>query len=260
MQHLAFERRGRGEPLLLLPGAGADPCLWDAVANRLAPSYELHLAEIAGFAGRPRGKGSLWPAVLDELVGYASTLDTTVVVGHSWGGFLGWSLLVAGMNVKAGVVVDSMPALGALLTKDRTALDRAVNERVARLRGVPPEALARHLEPSIVAMTRSSEQADRVLALAARSDPEALADAMQAAWLADLRPALASVDSAVTLVLPGDEHLAPEVRAAKHALARQQIEELPSHRVVAVPEAGHYVMLDQPEALASIIHDVAEAV
>lgn len=261
MAHVVLERRGHGPPLLLLPGAGADARLWDDVGRLLAPPFELHLATIAGFAGRPHAEGALWPAVRDELAVHLSTLEVPpVVVGHSWGGFLAWSLVVEGAAVRAVVVIDSMPALGALIAPDASTLADVVAERVTRLSTSAPQALSSLLAPSIVAMTRSDEQAERILALASRSDPTRLAQAMAAAWLADLRPALANRRVPTTLVLPGDERLPAATRQLKHGLARQQVADLPVHRVVEVPRASHYVMLDQPEALAAIIHDVAQGV
>jgi pimeloyl-ACP methyl ester carboxylesterase len=184
-----------------------------------------------------------------------------LIVGHSWGGFVAWSLLVSAVPVRAAVVVDTMPALGATIAPEAATLSDVVARRVGALRILAPEELGRRLEPSIATMTRSAEQAQRVLEVAARSDPVTIAEAMEAAWLTDLRPALATHRGApVRLVLPGDEHLDPGVRERKHALARAQVAGLPEHRVVEVAEAGHYVMLDRPEALVAIIHDVAEGV
>ncbi len=261
MAHVVFDRRGGGRSLLLLPGAGADARLWDPLVTLLEPWFELHVAEIAGFAGRPREPGRLWPRVEEEVAEYVSALESApVVVAHSWAGLLGWSLSARGAPIAAGVVIDSLPALGALIARDPETLRRAVAERVAKLRAVAPAELAGHLEASVARMTRSVEQARRILAVAARSDPTTLAEAMEAAWLADLRPALIEGTTPVTLVLPGDEHLPPAAKASKHTVAYGQVAALPHHRVVEVPQSSHYVMLDQPNALAAIVHDVAQGV
>jgi len=262
MGQAIVERRGEGPPLVVVPGAAADATLWGEVAPLLESSFELHLVEVAGFARRPPAPGPLWPAIAEQLAAYVRPLGPSVwLMGHSWGGLVAWSLLAdAGVPVRGAVIVDTMPALGELVASDHRALAIAVADRVARLRSVRRGQLAAFLEPSIRAMTRSPSQAERVLALAADTDPQTLAEAMEAAWLTDLRPRLRAAEGMgrpVRLVLPGDEHLPPSDRARKHALARAQIRELPHHRVVPVSRAGHYVMLDRPVALAAIVRGLA---
>ena len=51
-----FEVTGSGPDLVLVPGLGSSPAVWDGVKDSLAKDYRVHFGHVAGFAGRaPEG-------------------------------------------------------------------------------------------------------------------------------------------------------------------------------------------------------------
>lgn len=46
-----YEVVGTGPDLVLVPGLGSSPDVWDGVKDSLAKDYRLHLVHVAGFAG-----------------------------------------------------------------------------------------------------------------------------------------------------------------------------------------------------------------
>jgi pimeloyl-ACP methyl ester carboxylesterase len=248
-----IHRLGKGPPLMLLPGAGADSSTWEPVAEALAPRFELHLVDVAGFADLPAAVGGV-PALIGDLVAYLDGLDSVVVVGHSFGAFVAWRLALEAAGVRGVVALDGIPSFGALLPSSSVASDRR-----ARLAAIPPAELGAQLTPSIRAMARGSRHVQQLVDMAGRSSPEAIAEAMHYIWTVDLRPELSHGDKPTLLLLPSDDHLADEERRAKHAIFRTQVEALPRAQVVEVAESGHYLMLDQPIAVAEHIARFADA-
>jgi 3-oxoadipate enol-lactonase len=88
---LAYERRGRGRPLLLLHGYPLDHSIWDAVAPLLENDFDLILPDLRGFGKsetvripcRLTDMAADLAALLDVL-----GLEQAAVVGHSMGGYI----------------------------------------------------------------------------------------------------------------------------------------------------------------------------
>ena len=88
---LAYTRRGKGTPLLLLHGYPLDHHLWDDVAPLLADTFDLILPDLRGF-GESTTVDS--PFTMDDYASdIAGLLDQlgiqkTAIVGHSMGGYV----------------------------------------------------------------------------------------------------------------------------------------------------------------------------
>jgi len=89
------------------------------------------------------------------------------------------------------------------------------------------------------AMARHAERLAPFLAAVARSDRAALGDAVYELFTTDVRGDLAHIRAPLLLVL-ADGSLGDGMRA--------QATPVPDHQVVVVPGAGHFVMLDDPDA------------
>src|SRR5947207_15773946 len=89
---VAFDRRGSGEPLLLIHCIGLDRHLWDPLIPRLAARHELLIVDLPGHGASPPPP----PAVPPTPIGYAAVLsrwlgelgfDPVHVAGYSVGGW-----------------------------------------------------------------------------------------------------------------------------------------------------------------------------
>src|SRR5690349_3997256 len=87
---LAYERRGKGAPLVLLHGYPLDHHLWDQVAPLLEDTFDVILPDLRGF-GESTTVDS--PYSIDDYASdIAGLLDQlgiskTAIVGHSMGGY-----------------------------------------------------------------------------------------------------------------------------------------------------------------------------
>lgn len=94
---LAYERRGSGEPLLLLHGVGHHWQAWEPVLTALAASYEVTALDLPGFgASPPLADGvSYGPESVVPLLAAACAelgMERPHVVGNSLGGLLALSM------------------------------------------------------------------------------------------------------------------------------------------------------------------------
>ncbi len=88
---LAYDRRGRGTPLVLLHGYPLDHHLWDEVAPLLENTFDLILPDLRGF-GESSTVDSFY-AMEDFASDIAGLLDQlgiqgTAIAGHSMGGYV----------------------------------------------------------------------------------------------------------------------------------------------------------------------------
>jgi pimeloyl-ACP methyl ester carboxylesterase len=112
MAGIAFERRGAGEPLLLLHGTGGSRAHWRPVVDLLTPHRELLLVDLPG-----HGESDPPPANVPHTpIGYAQLLtqlldefgfESVHVAGNSVGG---WTALELAKLSRASSVVALAPA------------------------------------------------------------------------------------------------------------------------------------------------------
>ena len=88
---LAYERRGKGPPLMLLHGYPLDHHLWDLVAPMLEANFDLILPDLRGFGESSTVNSQYFmddfasdvAALLDNL-----GIEKTALAGHSMGGYV----------------------------------------------------------------------------------------------------------------------------------------------------------------------------
>lgn len=109
---VVHERRGRGEPVVLLHGIGHHWQAWEPVLSALAASHEVVALDLPGFGASPAlpeahgyGLESVVPLLAETL--RALELDRPHVVGNSLGGLLALEL---GLHGHARSVTALSPA------------------------------------------------------------------------------------------------------------------------------------------------------
>ena len=116
-----YESLGSGPDLILTPGLGSSPQVWEDVKDTLAETHTLHLVHIAGFAGRaPNGDpDTIVERAADEIVAYmdCKSITKAAYAGHSMGGFLGLKLASEHPErIERLLVVDALPFFSLLFS------------------------------------------------------------------------------------------------------------------------------------------------
>jgi pimeloyl-ACP methyl ester carboxylesterase len=246
---IAFERRGAGEPLVLIHPLGGDRHVWDPVLDLLAPDRDVIALDLPGFGGSPALDGGSPPtpaalaaSVHDFLTGDLG-LDRPHVAGNSLGGWVALELALADRARSVTAVAPAglwaralgprptpgytfaraaLPALPLLLAS-RRARRLALAATVAHPDRVPPRD-AVHL----------------VQAYASASGYVAVNEAMRAGRFT----ALDRIRVPLTLAWPDHDRL----------VARPP--RLPPHaRNVVLRDCGHLPMWDDPAQVAALLLD-----
>ena len=250
--HFSVKVVGQGRPVILIPGLGCDGSVWDATVARLKTRYRCHVLTLAGFAGKPAVPGPVLGPVRDEIIAYvkAKHLDHPAVVGHSLGGFMVFSLAAKEPTLFGPLVaVDGVPWLTVLMNPAATMESaKAIGPMLEKqMSGGTREAFQKGVHAALAGQISSARQVEGVYATAKLSDPTTVGAAMREMITTDLRPEVARIESPVLLFAAGENAKTPEARGMLVKAYHDQIATIPHARLLFVPHARHFVMLDSPD-------------
>jgi pimeloyl-ACP methyl ester carboxylesterase len=242
---------GAGRPVVFLPDLQAPGDVWDTTVVHLGGRVEAHVVSVAGFAGLPAaaegGATPVLPRLRAELARYLRDRGArdAVLVGHMFGATVAYSLALSDPDLVGGVVaVDAPPTVADGDPKDVAA---EAEEGRRALANAPPAEFAEMAEHRLKSMVASPEVGASLSAQAARSSPATVGEAFYDMMTLDLRPRLGEMKPRV-LVIATMGNREGESRAEVEARWGAQIDRIPRHRLVVIPESRHYVMFDAPGA------------
>lgn len=237
--HASF---GRGPAIVLVHGLGSRRADWLPVARELARDHRVTLVDLPGHGVTEMPAAfSLDQAqgALDRALGELGE-QPVVLVGHSVGGLVCTAEALARPGrVRALVLVES-----ALRTPMSEAERRELLDALGR-------DYAGVLRAAYLDFGRDSLQGEALLREVSKLDPAIVKRWIRLAVTTDLSQRAASLTMPVTAVWaprtwgPGESWA--------DVAAQLGYERVPRLDVVRVPDAGHFVMLDRPHELASIV-------
>ena len=150
------------------------------------------------------------------------------------------------------MVVDAFP-FAAVMFDEAATVDAArpfaamlKSRMAAGYVGAAGDAAA---EATANGLAAKPEAAAKVKAWALKADPKVAAQAVSEVLVTDLRPQLKSLAMPVTVLHPSKAMGRDE--AATAAFYRKQFAGTPKLTLVPVPDAKHFIMLDQPQRFAA---------
>ncbi|MEU8004511.1 alpha/beta hydrolase [Catellatospora sp. NPDC049111] len=251
---VAYERRGAGEPLVLIHGIGHHWRAWEPVLDRLAEQHDVIAIDLPGFGRSPVPSGGM-PTDMPQTVAAVALwlgeqgLHRPHVAGNSLGGAIALELAAAGVVASATAI---SPAGFWTRRHLRYALTVLTVMRWGTL--LPQPVVRANMRPS---RTRALAFA-MLMRHPGRLDAErAVADALALRGAAGFRPVARAAargyefrgaPSVPVTVAWGDRDRILLPRQAGTARER-----LPQARHVTLPGCGHVPMSDDPALLAEVI-------
>ncbi|UVS77001.1 alpha/beta fold hydrolase [Actinokineospora sp. UTMC 2448] len=252
---VSYERRGGGEPLVLLHGIGHRWQAWEPVMDRLAERHDVIALDLFGFGASPmlpEGRAYTVPGAVAALAEVFDDLGVTRphIAGNSLGGML--ALELAARDLVRSATVLSPAGFW-------TARDRAWAIRV--LSGI---RLTARLKPSLQRVLFASKLARFAGGSLLFGRPSWLTAEVM---LADMAAMAAAPGFDAVIAAGGRDYFylspAPEVpvtvawgtrdRILWPRQARRCAEILPDARHVSLPGCGHVPMGDDPDRVADLI-------
>ena len=254
-QRHAYVRGGSGEPLLLVHGLTTSSFIWDNLLPTLSVRHDVIAIDLLGTgdSDRPVQADCSLSAHADRLLSFIDKLGlgTIHLVGHDIGGGVAQIFSVrntdrvATLGLVNSVGYDYWPVQPivalrtpilrqlAMASLDLGMLRLVIRRAVYNRERITPE-ISDRIRNEVAAPTsrRAFLNSTRCLN---NSDLTVISD--------DLKELPMPV-----LIVRGerDVYLSPEISARLHR-------EIPSSRLVKVPNGGHYIQLDEPRLLAMTI-------
>jgi pimeloyl-ACP methyl ester carboxylesterase len=246
------EVTGKGKPIILIPGLASSGEVWKETVAQFSNRYECHVVTLAGFAGVAPITTPLLATAQKELVEYidAKKLDRPIIVGHSLGGFLALRM-GADTPAKVGrlVIVDSLPALGAVQMPDITP--DQLKSMAARMRdGKKSQDAATFAEGqrrSVASMVTKPDDLDRVLGWGRKSDGVTVINAMHDLIATDLRQEIERIKSPTLVLGTWIAYKEYTTRAAVENTFKTQYQKLNGVTIEVADTARHFIMYDDPK-------------
>jgi pimeloyl-ACP methyl ester carboxylesterase len=244
---LAYDRHGKGKPLVLLHGYPLDHRLWDDVVPLLEDQFDLILPDLRGF-GESTTVDSFYTMedIASDITGLLDYLgiQKTAIAGHSMGGYVALAFArvyperVMGLGLISSQVLADTPAK----REDRFKTAAEVADK-------GPASVVELMTPKFTNDTRLQEFARSSMEL---QQPAAYIGALKAMGeRVDSTPLLESINYPVVIVHGDADALVPIDRA------REVKSALPNAYLVEISGAGHMPMMEAKEKTAEALRRLA---
>ena len=260
------EVSGKGQPILLIPGLSCAGEVWDETLKNLKGKYEYHVITLPGFAGQePIETDNYLMTIGDELIDYIKSekLKSSVVIGHSLGGFL--ALYIGSKEpdlVAKLVVVDGLPFLGGI--QNPSATPESVKQMAeSQRKNMETQSSEQYetMQPQMLAsMVNDKEDIETIMEWGRQSDQKTVAQAMYELYQTDLRGEISKI-KAPTLVLGA--WIAYKnygaTRESTEQVYRSQFKSMENYQLKMTDEGKHFIMLDDPEFFYTQVNSFLDA-
>jgi N-formylmaleamate deformylase len=252
------QRHGSGRAMIFIPGLMSHGDVWTETARHYAKTHDVHVITLAGFAGaKPLSSDSFLKTGRDAILAYIKKheLEKPVIVGHSLGGFMAFSLAATAPDIIGPIVaVDGVPFISALRDSAATEAGSMLQAKAIRTmyESFTPEQVAAQTQVGAANMTLDSVAGLRIVEWARTSHPRTTAAAIAEMLTTDLRDDVAAIRSPVLLIGAGNGMNEAMQTQVKQSYARQ-LARIPNARLEWFAQSRHFIMFDEPARLVQTI-------
>ena len=252
-----FETAGEGPDLLLVPGLGSAPAVWDNVRDRLSETHRVHFIHVAGFAGRAANgdPGTIIDRSIAEIIAYLDCegIESTAYAGHSMGGFMGLKMAVEHRTrIDRLVVVDALPFFPLIFSPDATVdtVQSQADSMRTQILALDDDSFEQGQRSGVRTFSQNADYHPVIVEWSLTSDRATFAGAMHSIMTSDMRPLLAQIDTPTTVIAASNAFV-PTARV--EALYNPAYANLSGVELQVVEDSFHFIMFDQPEAFGEAL-------
>lgn len=249
---LAYEETGDGPPVVVLHGLFGSGTNWRRIARALSDRHRVFTVDLRNHGNSPWAATMSYREMAEDVVALFDRLGLkkTDVLGHSMGGKVAMTLaLMEPQRIARLVVVDIAPISYGDRFSSYTQAMRGVDTMAATSRDEVQRALSQDIhDPGTVGflmqnLVRHNEQFDWRINLSALSAAMGEIGAFPGALAGK------TFNGPSTLITAArSDYVSADDRKLFSAY-------FPKARFVEIPDAGHWVHVDRPEAFIAAVRD-----
>ena len=244
---LAYERRGKGTPLVLLHGFPLDHRTWDSVALLLEGTFDLILPDLRGF-GQSTTVDSQFTmdALASDIAGLLDHLgiQKTAIAGHSMGGYVALAF--------TKLYTERVSALGLVSTQVLADPPDRKEGRYKSAAEVAEKGIGSVVETMTPKFTSDEKLQVSAREIMERQKPAAFIGALKAmAERMDMSSLLAAIKFPVVVIHGDADSLIPVDRA------REVKSAVPHAHFIELKGVGHLPMMEAVNETAEALKHLA---
>ena len=244
-----YEVHGRGQPVILLHGWLGSWGLWQQTIASLGSSYRTYALDFWGFgeSGKKRDSYAIqdFVSLVDQFMEQLG-IHRAPLVGHSMGGTVSLSVAIRYPQRISKVVVVGSPMVGSSLA---FSLKMAGKRPIATFLFNNMWAFRTGLRLASPLICRDPEFAAMMDKDLSRTTLESFLISIDSLHQTDLRPVLSRVNIPTMGIYGGKDIIVSPTQW------QPMLEGIPQARVERFPNAGHFIMLDEPGLFMHTLKD-----
>lgn len=248
-------KTGKGQPILLFPGFACTADVFDDLIPELQKNYEVHAFTYAGFGDVPSISFPWLPQIKEEIEQYViqQHLKDPIIIGHSMGGTLGLWLTANSDKYSHLIVIDALPAMGALMIPDFNpdALQYD-NPHSQQILAMDKPAFAEMADQSAAFMTSNLQKQKVISHWIKSSDRQTYVNGYTDLLKLDLRDSLKKITTPVTILAATQ----PYGKEQAEITYKKQYKNLKQYKLIFAEGSRHFIMFDRPDWLKEQINTV----
>lgn len=243
---LYYEEYGHGIPAIFLHGFPFDHTIWEPLIPMLQDETRMILPDMRGFGRSPVTEGVYSMRLLaEDIVHLMDRLDIekAIIVGHSMGGYasLAFAQAYPGRLLGLGLVATHSAADTPERRQTRQKLAEQVMHKGARV-----------VASNIVdTLTPKKELLEPIQTLILQAHPTGISGALRGmAERHDLTGELSNITVPAVVIVGKADQLLPR------DLVETTAQMLPKGWLVEIPDAGHMLTMEDPQAVATALKEL----
>lgn len=248
---IAVEHAGKGEFIIMMHGIGGNRINWTDQIEAFAPYFHAAAWDARGYGESDDYEGPL------NFANYADDVTRVLdhfgvrrahVIGLSMGGRIAMDFAARYSDRLATLVLcDTHKGFAAMPEERKQAFIASRKEPL--LAGKEPKDIAGPVARSLLGPKASEAAFRRLVESMSRLHKESYIKSIEASVRMDPRSDLANIKVPTLVVVGADDRLTPP------DVSREMAAEIPGSELAVIPDAGHLVNIEQPEAFNAAVLD-----
>ena len=246
-QPINVKVKGKGKPIVLIPGFTVPGDIWNPLVKKLEKGYECHIVTLAGFGGKKTIEFPWLPKINESLKNYIlkNDLQNATIIGHSLGGTIAtWLATQKDLKFSEIILIDALPASGALMipnfNPEKLVYKNPYNNQQLAMDDVAFDQIATAISKG---MSLKESAQEKIKNWILKADRKTYVYGYTDYLKLDLREDLKNISIPVTIIAASQPYGEEMVKQTY----KNQYAKLKDYNFIIAEDSAHFIMLDKPD-------------